>query len=251
MFNTGRMLGGLLGALITGSGHQNSRYGYGHHSGSRSNVGLGDTMGALFGNEDKRLKKYMAKSGNYLPPEATTNANWQNKKSGEPPPIPTEAMSGKQEAPPMFRDAKEKEIEFDPPEPEEAPVPQVSDWFVEVPEDNLDDNVAVRAIRAMVAAAYSDGALDEKEVELIESRLSGMPENEADFIKHELEDPKPMERFALNVSSFEEKEIIFAAAVLALKADRKITKEENKFARSLAKTLGLTSEQAKSIAKEL
>ena len=240
MFDTGRMLGELIGALLTGTAPKR-----GYHP----NKGFGKGMDALFGNEDKRLKDFMALNGDYVPPEAMANANWQNKKSGEPPPLPTEAMSGMTETQPTFRDAKK--IEPDQTEPEEAPPVHTGDWFIEVPEDNLDDNLAVRAIRAMVAAAHSDGELNAEEVELIESRLSGMPEHEADFIRHEIEEPKPLERFALNVTSFKEKEIIFAAAVLALKADGKITKEENKFTSSLAKTLGLTSEQAKSIAKEL
>ncbi len=59
MFNTNRMLGMLAGSLLFGSGmsYRTERALY------KSGEGLSKMMGALYGDENKRFKKWEARQG--------------------------------------------------------------------------------------------------------------------------------------------------------------------------------------------
>ncbi len=124
---------------------------------------------------------------------------------------------------------------------------KVSGWFIEVPEEKAVDTTPVRAVRAMIAAAYSDGALSREEKNMILDKISSLPEEEARFLKNEIENPKKIEEFSIGALSLGDRKIIFALAVSVLKADKKIKKGENEFARKMVKALELPKETAKEI----
>jgi uncharacterized membrane protein YebE (DUF533 family) len=83
------------------------------------------------------------------------------------------------------------------------------------------DPHALLLLRAMVASAYSDGALDEEERRSILEQLGGhsLSQDEKAFLESELSSPRSIQELAGAVSSFEEGKQVYAAAALAVQVD--------------------------------
>jgi uncharacterized membrane protein YebE (DUF533 family) len=102
-----------------------------------------------------------------------------------------------------------------------------------------DDTVLL--IRAMIAAANADGAIDAQERAAILDRLRSvrLSQEEHQFIVHELLDPKPMQAIVAAVASPELARQVYLASLLAIAVD---TDEELDYLRNLAQHLRLDQE---------
>lgn len=97
---------------------------------------------------------------------------------------------------------------------------------------------AMLTIRAMVAAAYADGTLDEAERRAILQRLSreALTPEERAALERELEAPWPVEELVAQVSSPAQAEEVYAASLLAVQEG---SPAEQEYLRRLAKLLCL------------
>ncbi len=100
---------------------------------------------------------------------------------------------------------------------------------------------AMVLIRAMVAAAWSDGALDPDERETIVRRLAtaGLDDEEQALAAHELEHPVSLEQVIASVSSRELAEQVYTVSLLAIRLD---TGAEHAHLQRLAAGLALPPE---------
>jgi uncharacterized membrane protein YebE (DUF533 family) len=201
MFNPEKMLGGLLrGGMRRGGG------------GLGSLVKGGAALG-LLGVAMEAVEHYMNKPSGTAAP-------------GAPPPMPPPA--GAPSAPPPL-----------PGGPMASPPPPPPGGLaVPSPAAEAPANDAVLLIRAMIAAANADGAIDAAERGAILDRLKSValsPE-EYQFIMHELLDPKPLHTIAAAVSSPELARQVYLASILAITVD---TDEEIDYLRALAEKLRL------------
>ncbi len=199
MFNPEKMLGGLLrGGMRRGGG------------GLGSLVKGGAALG-LLGVAMEAVEHYMNKpagaAGPGMPPPMPPPVG-----ASGPPPLP-----GRPVAPPP------------PPPAGGAAAPT----FAQAP-----GNDAVLLIRAMIAAANADGAIDADERGAILERLKSvaLSSEEHQFIMHELLVPKPMHTIAAAATSPELARQVYLASILAITVD---TDEEIDYLRHLAEQLRL------------
>lgn len=113
----------------------------------------------------------------------------------------------------------------------------------------LTNQSATTYIRAMIAAANSDGRIDAGEKERIFGALKqGGLEAEAEaFLQHELAQPASVDELAAAVTSPEEAAQVYTAARIAIEPD---TAGENAFLAALANKLGIDSKLAAFIDNE-
>lgn len=208
MFNPEKMLGGLLrGGMRRGSG-----------GGLGSLVSGGAALG-LLGVAMEAVEHYMNKPSGTAAP-------------GMPPPMPPPAGAGVSgTGPPPL-----------PGRPMAPPPPPPSGLAMQAPvaaATPADD--AVLLIRAMIAAANADGAIDAQERAAILDRLKSvrLSQEEHQFIVHELLDPQPMQAIVAAVASPELARQIYLASLLAIAVD---TDEELDYLRNLAQHLRLDQE---------
>lgn len=97
---------------------------------------------------------------------------------------------------------------------------------------------ALLLVRAMIAAAMSDGALDQMERDAILGRLSaaGINADEQRFIEAELTRPLSPRELATNATTPEQRAEVYLASALAIDAD---TEAERAYLKYLAATLAL------------
>jgi hypothetical protein len=239
----GLLLQGLLGALLGDD-----------DVGLRRRRASGDSLGALFGSEEKRFKKWAARNGVALPPAGMVD--YSSKNGGNDLVGPAGASPATIDFPERGTRKKEEPKVVPPPLPtEEAeaspPPPAGTDWFVEVPDREVADTLAGRALFAMIAAAHADGTVSDRERSMIAARMATLPPAEAAFLRDELAAPRPMGDYADPAAPMAEKRLIFGLAVATLKADGKVAPEENRFAGKLARALGLSKEEATAIVRSL
>lgn len=207
MFNPEKMLGGLLrgGMRRGGSG------------GLGSLVSGGAALG-LLGVAMEAVEHYMNKSSGTAAP-------------GLPPmPPPAGAVVSVTAPPPLPGRA----IAAPPPPPPGGLATQAP--AAATPADD-----AVLLIRAMIAAANADGAIDAQERAAILDRLRSvrLSQEEHQFIVHELLDPKPMQAIVAAVASPELARQVYLASLVAIAVD---TDEELDYLRNLAQHLRLDQE---------
>ncbi|MDH5637594.1 MAG: tellurite resistance TerB family protein [Nitrospinota bacterium] len=173
-----------------------------------------------------------------------------NKDAVAPPPIPDEgSIPFPEEAPPPL-----PPIDGPEPIPLQNTTRQVDRSsnpfeFLEVPEEEMEDSLGLKALRIIVAAAHADGSLHEKEREMLETHLKDLGPEERELAKSELSHPLPMNEIVAGIDSLEDRKFIFGLAAMTLRADNKITPEENQFIRDLAKQLRLDKTTAMEIIK--
>jgi uncharacterized membrane protein YebE (DUF533 family) len=108
----------------------------------------------------------------------------------------------------------------------------------------------VLLLRAMIAAAYADGALDVAERGRITSRLdqAGLTDEERDFLRRELDAPRPLAEIAAAATSREDAEQVYAASLLAVEVD---TDAERAYLEELRRALGIYPAEASAIARSV
>ncbi|MBI5896981.1 MAG: DUF533 domain-containing protein [Desulfobacterales bacterium] len=201
MFNPEKMLGGLL------------RGGMRRGGGGLGSLVKGGAALGLLGVAMEAVEHYMNKPAGAAGP-------------GMPPPIPPVGASG---PPPL-------------PGRPVAPPPPPGGVAVQAPTSaQAPTNDAVLMIRAMIAAANADGAIDADERGAILDRLKSvqLSQEEHQFIMHELLDPKPMHTIAAAATTPALARQVYLASILAITVD---TDEEIDYLRNLAERLRLDRE---------
>lgn len=112
------------------------------------------------------------------------------------------------------------------------------------------DQDAIILIKAMIAAAYSDGRLDEQERTKIVERLESMDldDDERSFVNEELASPGTAEEIVSVVQTREQAWQAYAVSLVSINVD---TWEEKAFLLDLAEGLGLSAEDQANIAEQL
>lgn len=106
----------------------------------------------------------------------------------------------------------------------------------------------VLLLRAMIAAAYADGSLDDAERGRITSHLerAGLTEEERDFLRRELEAPRPLHEIAAAATCPADAEQVYAVSLLAVDVD---TDAERAYLEVLRRALGIEPGVAADIAR--
>lgn len=100
---------------------------------------------------------------------------------------------------------------------------------------------AVLLLKAMIAAANADGMIDSQEKDAIQSRMAAanLSQEEQGFIYNELVNPADLNTIVGMVLNRESAEQVYAASILAIKAD---TVAEHTYLKNLAHMLALSDE---------
>jgi uncharacterized membrane protein YebE (DUF533 family) len=108
----------------------------------------------------------------------------------------------------------------------------------------------VLLLRAMVAAANADGFLDDAERGRIFSHLerAGLSDEEREFLRQELDAPRPLNEIAASATSRADAEQIYAVSLLAVEVD---TDEERAYLEELRRALGIYPVEADAIARSI
>jgi uncharacterized membrane protein YebE (DUF533 family) len=102
----------------------------------------------------------------------------------------------------------------------------------------------------MVAAANADGFLDDAERVRIFSHLerSGLTDEEREFLRQELDAPRPLSEIAASATSRADAEQIYAVSLLAVEVD---TDAERAYLEELRRALGIYPVDADAIARSI
>ncbi len=135
-----------------------------------------------------------------------------------------------------YRAGKAPDTNQAPVSPEALPAPEETAFDIDA--SQVDDNFALALIRAMVAAARSDGHIDDAERARIADKLavSGIESEAQAFIDAELADPADLDDIVGAARSEEQKVEIYTASRLAINPD---TRAERGYLDMLAGRLGL------------
>jgi hypothetical protein len=200
MFDAEKILGGLISS------------GLGRNVGSKAGLGLG-LLGLALAAGEHFLGGRSAAPGQAVPPPPgrPAGATPPPPPGRTPPPPPPPSPAAGRTAPP-------------PPPPASGAARQAE---------------ACLLIRAMIAAAAADGAIDAAERSNILSSLeaAGLSREERDFVTRELHSPAEAAAIAREVTRPEQAEKVYAASLLAVAVD---TPAELAYLAELARLLGLS-----------
>lgn len=214
--------GGLRSATRSSRGRSQVKFGWGNNRRSRSGLNEGKLLVGLLGVAVAAYEHYSKSS-------AVKNTSTADVAPPRPP-GPAPGASSRPSAPPP------------PPPPAQALAPGK-------PPPALDPH-ALLLLRAMIASAYADGALDEDERRAIVEQLNGqaLSEEEKKFLEVELSSARSVQDLVSSVKSFEEKKQVYAAAVLAVSID---SQEELDFLDQLSRALGIDDNARREIDEQL
>lgn len=142
-----------------------------------------------------------------------------------------------------------------PPPPGGAPAvvpppPLPADPAVEI---TVQPDLLFPVVRAMVGAALSDGHLDSREQQAIERHLdgSGLSYDEVQQIHRDLVVPPSVDEISSLVNDRGDAEVVYRFAVLVVKADEKVTAQEQTWLGHLAAALRLDPARREELEAEL
>jgi len=225
MIDATKLLGGLLnGSLISPPGRRDGPGG-GILPGKAA-IGMG-----LLGVAIAAYEHFTADSGK---PSAPPGNPPGSRPSAPPPPPPP--SYGDRPGPP---EAPRPDCGAAPPPP---PLP--------TPSATRDQGDPTLLIRAMITAAHADGMLDADERERIVSRLesAGITGEEGDFLRRELDSPRPLAEIVAAVHSPAIAAQVFAVSLLSVEVD---TEAEKAYLEELRRALGIDPTEAEAIARRM
>ncbi len=226
MINTEKLLGKVLGE-ITGSGYGNKgkkkkKKGFDavtdqltSGKGLMTIIGLGVGAFEIYrqqqGQKQTAIPGNRPPSGYQIPPTPPASGN------AAPPPPPPAAPTAS---------------------PGPPPVPKTEPVSPPVSEQERQD-LSLRMIQVMVAAAHADGSLDQEEEQKILDRLQGadLTGEETMFLLNELHNPKSIEQLVTEIHDPSIAKTMYMLAVTAIEID---TEEERAWLDQLADALGLS-----------
>lgn len=223
MFNAEKLLGKIVGEVMgKGSGSRGGGSsmlgGLGSGSGLMTMIGLG--VGAFEILKQQGQKNQVGGMGQAPPPPGSGGMG-----AGMPPPAP----GGFRAAPPP------------PPPPVPGVVPAVPAPPEAVTKGFGSEELAVRLIQVMVAAAHADGAMDQEEERAVLDKLRGadLSQEEKMFLLDELHRPQSIETLTAGISDPSVAKTMYMLAAAAIEID---TEAERSWLDQLAGKLGLSRE---------
>jgi len=132
-----------------------------------------------------------------------------------------------------------------PPVPGAPPVPSAATPPPPVPDVNSGTE-AVKLIQSMIAAAWSDGHMDDDERSKILSKVkeAGISSEEEEWINNEMDNPKSIDQLVGGVTDHRLKTMIYGLSFAAIEED---SAEETEYLSKLAGSLGLTEEETNTL----
>ncbi len=208
--NVESMLGGLVGSFFKSAGSSKAK-------GKRMKSGGSSVLGKV-GSGLKSPQGILAMVGlafgAYEAYKSSSGA--QTAPGSAPPPVP-----GMPPPPTSAAAATPPPVPGTPPPPSSAvstppPLPAAP-----APGSEEASGTALKLIQAMIAAAHSDGVLDEKERASIFDRMkdSGLSEEETEFMHKELENPKSIEALTSGISDIATKKMMYGLSLAAIEVD--------------------------------
>ena len=222
MFNAEKLLGKIISETLGGSGSGKGRGGLmdslASGTGLMTAIGLG--VGAY-----EILKE-------------------QKGKAVPPPPAPGSVPPGVSAPPPLPPSTGGRKTQ--PPPPPPTSTGGVSDGNMVNRES---EDVALRMIRVMIAAAHADGVLDANEEKAILDRLRGaeFTDEEKMFLLDELHKPKSVAELTAGIDDPSSAKALYMIGVAAIEVD---TEAEQAWLDDLGSHLGLSSEIRKFIEEQ-
>ncbi len=212
MIDAEKLLGGMLKNSMGDMGHL----------GNKAAIGMG-----LIGIAIAAAEHFMENRGSAAPPPppgSGTMKQPENTRRPVPPPPPGSRRSV--QAPPS------------PPEYVPVPPPGTSSASPSTMADNSPHAEALLLIRAMIAAAGSDGNIDQEERRRIMLRLEGVDitKDEKRFIEQEMSNPGNATSIAAQCTNQGLARKVYAVSLLAIDID---TEAERSYLKELAAKLGL------------
>lgn len=216
MFDAEKLLGKIIGEVV-GGGKNSMLNKVGAGSGLLTVIGLG--VGAYEILKQQQDQKAPA-AGMPLPP----GPDWS--RSAPPPPPPGVAQGG---APPP-----------PPPMPETAPVASPSAGAPPSAGPAAQE-LSVRLIRIMVAAAHADGTMDAAEERAVLDKMRGaeLTQEEKLFLLNELHQPRGLEELTAGITDPSVAKTMYMLAVATISID---TERERAWLNELAGLLGISKE---------
>ncbi len=214
MFNAEQLLGKVLSEVMGAGSSKKKKGGNSLLSSLTSGAGLMTAIGLGIGAYEvlKEKKQSQPPAPGYAPPPLP------------PTPSNTPAWGGRTMPPPPPLSA----FPANPPPPAAATIPQ----------ENSED-LAIRLIRVMIAAAHADGTLDEEEEKAILDRLrnADLSQEERMFILDELHRPKTIAELTAGIADPSIAKTMYMLAVNAIAID---SPGERAWLDSLAASLSLS-----------
>ena len=237
MIDAERLLGKVLSGAMSGTGRKKRRYRKsddlvgGLLGGLASGKGLVTAIGLGIGAYE------ILKSKSAAPVPGSIS---QQPYSSPAPPVPPSPSGGTAAPPPL------------PPLQETPPIPAaVAPAAPETPTGGDIQDLAVRLIQTMVAAAHADGTLDEEEEKRILEKLSedqGLNSEEKQFLLAQLHNPKTIGELVAGINQPVVAQTMYSLAVATIVID---TPEERQWLDSLAAALSLSENVKQFIEKDL
>ncbi len=225
MFNAEQLLGKIVGEVVGkssgswGGGKKSMLSGLGSGSGLMTVIGLG--VGAYEILKQQQGQKNQTSGMGQAPPPPGGGSF-----GAAPPPLPPGAAAHASPPPPPM-----PSVPVATPAPASAP-----------PVSGLGgQELAVRMIQLMAAAAHADGVMDAAEERAVLDKLRGadLSQEEKMFLLHELHQPKSIETLTAGVSDPAIAQTMYMLAVAAISVD---TEAERAWLDELAGKLGLSKE---------
>jgi uncharacterized membrane protein YebE (DUF533 family) len=215
MFDAEKLLGKIIGEVV-GGGKQSMLNKVGAGSGLLTVIGLGVGAYEILKQQDQK-----APAAGMPPPPGP---DWS--RSAPPPPPPGMAQGG---APPP-----------PPPMPETAPVAS-QPAGTPPPAGPAAQELSVRLIRIMVAAAHADGTMDAAEERAVLDKMRGaeLSQEEKLFLLNELHQPRGLEELTAGITDPSVAKTMYMLAVAAISID---TERERAWLNELAGRLGISQE---------
>lgn len=223
MFNAEKLLGKIVGEVVGkgsgswGSGNKSMLGGLGSGGGLMTIIGLGVGAYEIL----KQQQEQKSQSGG----------------TSQPPPPPGSGMYGSNTPPPPPPGGQ---TTSPPPPPGGAPITQRT--ASAPPSGGPGGNeLAVRLIQVMVAAAHADGSVDAQEERAVLDRLRGaeLTQEEKMFLLNELHQPKSLAELTAGISDPSVAKTMYMLAVAAIEID---TEAERTWLNDLAAQLGISRE---------
>ena len=223
MFDPQRILGHLLRSSVGGTIHKGSS-----DWSSRSGLGLGLLGVALAAFEHFTEQPQAARptSGTSdLPPT-----------SAAPPPLPVA----------IARESVPTSVPPDALQSTPPPLPPTSG----ATRPTAVVEPATLLIRAMIAAADSDGEIDQQErAKILRAAVdSGLPEEDVEFLRNEIQSPRSMREIVMHADTPDLRHQVYAASRMAITVD---CEAENRYLQALSVALYLTSDEVAQIEAQL
>jgi uncharacterized membrane protein YebE (DUF533 family) len=224
MFNAEKLLGGLLSGALGSSHGSRSGHSHGHGGGMLTGAAGMAAIGLAIG----AFEHFMGQKNQSQPagmPQMPGSPPQALPPTGQPSGIPL---------PPSIPTPGSL-----PPSPPSTLPPVIPQMAAGSVGPQMSESDAILMIRAMIAAAYSDGMLDKEEMKTIMDKMesAGLDNEERQFILKELSNPSDIDSIIGKVNTPAMAQQVYAVSLMAIEVD---TDKEKEYLNTLSKRLFLS-----------